>query len=490
MMSNVKSFEEANGNTFGDILSNKRENKKIKIGLFTGGYFEYWRMYPDTLQQNVESDMERVRANFRDKFENVICSETVDTLDAAETAGKLFCNEKIDLLVIAYGTYLPDFMTMHVINQVKDVPVIFFSVQNTERIDTDSDYEHSLRNSSTIGIAQITGTMRKLGRDYKIVVGSIDDERAYKKIGVYVKAAQAVRDIKESNIGVIGNVFRGMYDLELSKTFLKSAFDVNVIYIQSGHLLAEWEKVEENEVKEVADKLLKRFKKRDVTENDVLRAIKLAIAMKRLAERFRLDAMCFLDQHFVQKQTLTTARIGASLLMEESNMTVACEGDLGGLVTMMLMKSISGQSALMGEWGEYDAKLNSCLIMGHGIGVPSLAKSDDAITLTRTPEEWGFEGGGLNYELIVKPGAVTIAHVIETVNGYKMIVSPAQSVDMEALPYNELHAMVQVKTPVKEYLERVFKSGVTHHCIVGVSDMAQELLEVANLLGLETFYIE
>ena len=53
-----------------------------------------------------------------------------------------------------------------------------------------------------------------------------------------------------------------------------------------------------------------------------------------------------------------------------------------------------------------------------------------------------------------------------------------------------IHAMVQVKTPVKEYLERVFKSGVTHHCIVGVSDMAQELLEVANLLGLETFYIE
>ena len=30
-MSNVKSFEEANGSSFGDILSNKRENKKIKI---------------------------------------------------------------------------------------------------------------------------------------------------------------------------------------------------------------------------------------------------------------------------------------------------------------------------------------------------------------------------------------------------------------------------------------------------------------------------
>ena len=36
---NIKSFEEANGDSFGDILSEKRVNKKLKIGLFTGGYF-------------------------------------------------------------------------------------------------------------------------------------------------------------------------------------------------------------------------------------------------------------------------------------------------------------------------------------------------------------------------------------------------------------------------------------------------------------------
>lgn len=489
-MSEIKSFEEANGDSFGDILTEGKKNKKIKIGLFTGGYFEYWRMFPGTLQKNVESDMERVRANFRKHFDNVVCSETVDTLDTAEKAARLFKAEEIDLLVVAYGTYLPDFMTMHVINQLQKVPVVFFSVQNTERIDPNSDYEHSLRNSSTIGIAQITGTMRKLGRDYKIIVGSIDDPRAYKKLGVYVKATQAIADLRESNIGVIGNVFRGMYDLELSKTFLKSAFDVNVIYIQSGHLLAEWEKVTDEEVKEIAGKLLKRFKKRGITDNDVERAIKLAIAMERIAKRFRLNAMCFLDQHFLQKQTLTTARIGASLLMENTDMTVACEGDLGGLVTMMLMKSISGEHALMAEWGEYDAELNSCLLMGHGIGVPSLAASDAAITLTRTPEEWGFEGGGLNYELIVKPGPITLGHVIETVDGYKMVVSPANSVDMPAMAYNELHAMAQVKTPIKDYLEAVFESGVTHHCIVGISDMSQELLAVAEMLKLKTFYID
>lgn len=489
-MSNVKSFEEAQGGVFGDILSEERKKENVKIGLFTGGYFEYWRMFPEKLQQNVEADLERVRENFRKRYDNVVCCETVDTLDAADKAGKLFKKEDIDLLVIVYGTYLPDFMTLHVINQVKDVPIVFYSIQGVNHLEKDGDYEHSMRNSGVIGVAQITGTLRKMNRDYKVIIGSIDDERAYRKIDVQVKAMQAIKDIKECNIGVIGNVFRGMYDLELSKTFLKSTFDVNVIYIQSGHLLAEWEQVTEEEVKEVADKLLNRFKVRGPSQQDALRAVKLAIAMKRLAKRFRLDAMCFLDQHFVQKQTLTTARIGASLLMEYDDMVVTCEGDLGGLVTMMLMKSISGVPALMGEWGEFDEELNACLIMGHGIGVPALAKSDADVTLTRTPEEWGFEGGGMNYELILKPGPSTIAHVIETVTGYKMILSPVQSLDFPTLKYDELHAVVQTKTPIKDYMETVFESGVTHHCIVGPTDMSAELKAVAEMLKLELFYID
>lgn len=489
-MADIKSFEEAQGSTFGDILSQKRQRKPVKIGLFTGGYFEYWRMFPEHLREDVESDLERVRDHFRRRYESVVCCETVDTLDTADAAGRLFRKEDIDLLVIVYGTYLPDFMTLHVINQVKDIPLVFFSIQGEDVVDRNGNYEHSMRNSGLIGVAQITGTLRKMNRTCKVVVGSIDDERAYRKIDVQVKALQAVRDISESNIGVIGNVFRGMYDLELSKTFLKSVFDVNVIYIQSSHLMDEWDKVSDTEVEEVTNRLLDRFKMRGPTRQDALRAIKLAIAMRNLAIRFRLDAMCFLDQHYVQKQTLTTARIGASLLMEYDDLLVTCEGDLGGLVTMMLMKSISGIPALMGEWGEYDEKLNACLIMGHGIGVPALAKSDADVTLTKTPEEWGFEGDGLNYELIMKPGPATIAHVIETIQGYKMVLSPVESIEYPTLQYDELHAMVRVKTPVKEYLETILESGVTHHAILGMTDMSQELRAVAEVLKLDLLYIE
>ena len=255
-------------------------------------------------------------------------------------------------------------------------------------------------------------------------------------------------------------------------------------------MLNIWKDVKDDEVVAEKDKLVKRFKVKNITENDVFNAVKLAVAMRKLAERFNLNAMCFLDQHFIQKQVKTSARIGASLLMENTDMSVNCEGDLGGLVTMMLMKSISGKSALMAEWGEFDQDLNACFLIGHGLGTPDLAKSDDEVSLTRTPEEWGFDGAGMNYELIVKPSEVTLAHLLEAPEGYRMILSRGKTVDMPKLNYDELHAVVQVKTPIREYLEQVFDYGVSHHCILGLTDMTEELKYVIKFLKLDKFYIE
>lgn len=486
----IQSFEAASGDSFGDIISEKKQRGKLKIGLLTCGYFEYWRMYPDGLRAQVEADLQTVTERIEAQVGPTLHSGMVDTLDSADAAGKRFAQEQIDLLILVEGTYIPDFISLHAINYVRHVPLIILSTQTADDIDPDSNYQHSLRNSGIIGVAQLTGTLRKMNRPFKTVVASLHEEEGYKKIRRYALAVRAISDIREANVGVIGHVFRGMYDLELSKTFLKSTFDVNIIYIQSTHLLEEWEAVQPAESKALADSLCKRFKLRGVTGDDVLRACQLAIAMRRLAERFRLDAMCFLDQHYVQKQTRTSARMGASLLMEQHGITTSCEGDLGGLVMMMLMQSISGIPALMGEWGEFDTRTNSCFIIGHGIASSELAVSDEAVTLTRTPEEWGFDGAGLNYEFILKPGPATIGHLLEVSGGYRMLLSPAQSLPYKTLAYDELHALLKVQMPVRDYCEKIFDAGVAHHCIVGLGDMTASLRAVADILGLETLYIE
>ena len=484
----IKSFEEG-AEQSGDILTGGKKKHKLRIGLLTCGYFEYWRMYP-TLRAKVEEDLKAVTDRITGSYPNVLLSGMVDTLDSAQQAGEMFRREQVDIVLLVYGTYTADFITLSALDQVKDKPLVIFSTQPHDDVDRNGDYEGSLRNSALIGIAQITGTLRKMKRDYKIVVGSVTDERAYGLIDRYLSAAQAVEDLREANIGIIGHVFRGMYDLELSKTFFKSTFGVNVIMIQSCHLLEEWEKVTDKEVKEETDALLARFRRKNVSVDDVERSMRLAVAMRKIAEKFHLDAMCFLDQHYVQKQVRTSARMGASLLMERTGMSVNCEGDLAGLVMMMLMRSLTGNVPLMGEWGEYDKATNSCLVIGHGIGTPEMAADEKDVLLTRTPEEWGFDGAGLNYELIMKPGDATIGHIMEAPSGYRMIVSKVRSIDFPKLNFDELHALAQTKTPINEYLEKVLDFGVSHHCIMTLGDCAEKLKAAAELLGVQVFYIE
>ncbi|MDR1093363.1 MAG: hypothetical protein LBL66_04365 [Clostridiales bacterium] len=483
----VKSFEEG-AEISGDLLTGGREKTPFKIGLLTCGYFEYWRMYP-ALKKKTERDLAAVTANLLKVCPDVVQSGMTDTLDAADRTGRLFRRENVDAVLLVCGTYIPDFISLAAIDYVAEKPLIIFSVQAHEDIDLKGNYEESLRNSGIIGSSQLTGTLRKMKRDYVAVVGSVDDARAYEKIGAYVRGAKAVKDLRGANIGVIGHVFRGMYDIEVSKTFLKSAFGVNIIQIQSGHLLELWQGTADAEAEAVASALTKRFRLKNVAAGDVRRASRLAAAMEKLAEKFSLDAVCFLDQHFIQRHTLASARIGASLLTEHAGICANCEGDLGGLLTMMLLRSVTGNAPLMAEWGEYDARTNACLMIGHGIGVPAMAASDADVRLARTPEEWGFEGAGLNYELVMRPGPVTLAHLLEAPTGYRLMTARGESIGFPRLDFDEIHAAVRVDMPVKEFLEKAFDYGVSHHCIVGRGDASAELAYIAKLLKIEKFAI-
>lgn len=484
-MQSLRSFEESNIDRYGDILSLRHTRTPIRVGLLLFGYFEYWRMFPDNLRDQVEEDLQVVESKLRLKYE-VVCTDIVDTLDAADISGRILKESQIDAVILVMGTYVPDYISMHALNYLRDVPLIVFSAQHTECIDAAGTYIQHARDSCITGTAQLTGTLRKIGRQYSVVVGSVRSEEAYLKLDRFLNSVQAIHDLREVNIGVLGNVFRGMYDIELSKTFLKGTFDVNVIYIQDAHLIELWEGVTEAETNQVAEKLQKRFTVRGVNNQDILHACRLAVAMQKLAEQYHLDAMCVLDQYYLQRIFKTTVRIGGSLLLEEKSIPVSFEGDLGSAVMSLIMQSLSKKNPIQGNWCGYDQELNACIIGGHGVADPRIAGSDDRVTLTCTPETWGMEGSGLNYEFTVKAGTCTVASLMETESGYSMLISKVESLDIRLLNRNELYAVVRVKQPVKEYLENLFKFGVTQHCILCQDDITNDLELVAAQLKLKT----
>jgi L-arabinose isomerase len=228
---------------------------------------------------------------------------------------------------------------------------------------------------------------------------------------------------------------------------------------------------------------------RQVKTEAIERSVRLGLAMEGLAHQYKLDSLCFLGQHYIEKMTGAPARIGASMMLGKGLM-VACEGDVGGLVMMQIMHQLTCAIPVQMEWGQFDAKNNALFLLGHGIGAPSLAASDACITLTRAPEEWGFEGSGVNWELIAKPGIVTLGHFIAAAQGWRMLISKANAIDFPTLPCDEIHAMVQVKSPVKTYLKQLLELGVTHHVVMVHGDCCETLARVAKQMNVESVFLE
>jgi len=88
----------------------------------------------------------------------------------------------------------------------------------------------------------------------------------------------------------------------------------------------------------------------------------------------------------------------------------------------------------------------------------------------------------VNWELITKPGPVTMGHFLNTAEGWRMLISEGESIDFPCLPCDEIHAMVKVKTPVDKYLKNLISLGVTHHIILVHGSIRRKLEMAAKMM--------
>ncbi len=483
----VKSFEVAEGDTFGDLLSSDRveAGKPLKIGLLWTGFFEFWGMYP-SLKGQVEQDAAVVRERLSREHE-IVDSGLVDTMDAADAAGWRFRDEQIDVLILAYRTYVPDMYIHQLLSHLPGVPMLVFGSQCRDKFDYADDYGGVLRNSGLMALVQLVCGFKKMTggpRQIDAVAGSIHDEEAYRKINRWIDVVTLYTRLKTMTFGVVGHVFRGMFDFEYDKTKVKGALGPEVLNVQIEHLMATWEGAgpDDPDVRAMIAHARRAYVIEGVGESDLLGAARAAVALRRLVERFRLDGVALLCQHFIERRLRTTPYLGLAELHRAGFPAVA-EGDVIGLIMMKILRHLSGDMPFFLEWSEFDVERNAWLLLGHGFGDPSQARGD-AAKLTPTAEQWGLEGTGCSTLFVPRPGPCTMAHFAEHADGWRMFVSAGEFLDLDPLPINDAHALVRVDAPIREFTERLIMAGEPHHAITVRGDVRRELAQLAGFLDM------
>jgi L-arabinose isomerase len=489
-MADLESFEVAKGDRFGDLLSKDRirSGEELRIGLLAGGFFEYWRMYPGTLKEAIQNDAQIVLDRLS-REHHIVYPGLVDSMDTADEAGERFRQEHVDLLIIAERTYVPDTYIHQVLSYVPSVPLILYISQSRDEFSFEAGYEEVLRNTGMMSTVQLSAGFKKMGiRDnFEVVVGGIHDDEAYRAMERYIDVVTIHKRLKAMTIGVVGHVFRGMFDFEYDKTMVKGTLGPEVLNVQMGHLLDLWQETspEDPAVRELVDKAYSTYQVEGIEESDVIGAARVAVALKRLVNRFRLDGLVLLGQHFIEAKTKATSYLGMAELAAEGESPGVTEGDVLGLIMMKIMRHLTGSTPFFSEWSEFDVKRNAMMLLGHGFADPTQCKKETVPRVTPVPEWWGVEGKGFSFEMTFDPGPVTFGHFIRDAKGWRMLISGGEIMDLPPMPVRDVSMTVKVSRPIKEFVEILTKEGFAHHCIAVRGDVRRELGQLADLMGME-----
>ena len=485
----VQSFELTNGASSGDLLSERITKGKLKVGFLGTAYFEYYRMYQG-IQEQAQKDIQKI-ADFLESECDLVFPGIVDTLDKSNSAGVLFASEKVEAIIIAEATYSVDYLVHQaLLNVPKDIPLFLFASQSEAKIHYSGGYAASLLNSGPMGIVQFACSLQKMERflPYETTVGCIDEPEVQEKIKAFIKVRTAIRDLHSMNIGLIGHIFRGMYDFQYDKTELTGKLGPHVIDIDIKHLTDIYDEINDDDllVKEIIDKAKADYEiDKEITDVDLKKAAKLGAALEKTLSQYKLDGMALLGQHFIEARTQTTSYMGIGSILSKDAGLIVTEGDVLGLIVSFVMKTVSGETAFFGEWEEIDVEKNELLILGHGFLDPKTARKDRPIKLGSSCEDWGWEGTAPGFECTLTPGPATLGALISHNGKWKMLISEVTIPDTPPLKINESTVIIKPEENVRDYYSHVIEFGFGHHVMVSPGHIGRELEMFAKAKGFE-----
>lgn len=195
------------------------------------------------------------------------------------------------------------------------------------------------RNNSLAAALEILTYLGNIGVEGRILHGT-NDEIISAVIETHGSASLRGR------IGLFGQPSDWLIASGVDRDYLHQHYGIETIDIDLQRLIDGIKTIPQTEAEKVAQTILKRAKGVvEPSDADMLEAAKAYLAIKRICQEERLDAMtirCF----DIVKACGTTSCLALALLNDEG-IVAGCEGDMQTLMSMYLAKRLCGEVAFM-----------------------------------------------------------------------------------------------------------------------------------------------
>ncbi|HEX2412518.1 MAG TPA: L-fucose/L-arabinose isomerase family protein [Solirubrobacteraceae bacterium] len=425
----------------------------------------------------------------------VISAGLVDSERAAREAGDRFAAAQLDLVLCHAVTYATS-STVLPVAQAAKTPVVLLGLQPTPTLDyANTDTGEWLANCAACCVPELAGAFTRARVPYDTVVGTIDgDERAWEKIGAWVRAAGVARALRRSRIGFLGHVYPGMLDMYADFTAVHAQVGAHVEVLEIDDLGARVAEVTSDEAAAKEEEIRRMFAFADPSADPIAGPIKpsqldwsarVAAGLDRLVADFELDALTYYYRGVGGNEA---ERLGAGVIVGNSLLTArgvstAGEADLKTNLAQMILDRLQAGGSYTEFYAlDFD---DDFVLMGHD-GPGHVAIAQEQPTLRALKLYHGKRGAGLSVEFKVRFGPITIVGCTQTADGrLKLITGEGESIDGDTFRIGNTNSRLRFSLRPAEFLERWCAEGPTHHVALGIGHVAAEVRKVASLLGLE-----
>ena len=402
----------------------------------------------------------------------IMCGEDAQRVEN-ELKGK-----EIDLIITNFVSWHITPYIMRVLRNYRNIPLLVWGIGGT--------VDESGKLQSPAAAAAITSFMpiiKELGFKYEIILEKPDESHRYSDVEKFVHLVASAKKIKNARIGLIGYADMGLYSC---------AYDKKAVFKELGVDIEDYSGLEITKMmaecpKDELDGIITDIKGSMTFENEISdkaleNVSRLYYAMKNKVEGRGLDAISIKCVHG------TTSILGfnpclAQSLLANKDLSVICECDAYGLMTNIILSTITGNaSAFMENYEVYDDEVL--------VGVCGFIPSEFAEGAIRIRSaNLGEYNYGISNVSKVKSGEVTFGRFYSEGSKFKLFLSKGMAqpnpkwTEMgwaEPTP-NFPSTLLKLEIPIDKYIENV----PGQHIIMVYGDYIDQVKKVCYLLNIE-----
>jgi L-fucose isomerase-like protein len=395
--------------------------------------------------------------------------------EADETIAKLR-GQEIDYIIACIPSWIETPVVLRVLMEFRHLPVLVWGLGGYTK-------DGSLVSpAAPAGTSALCDVMDRFGFRFKHIYEWPDSPLRPQRVRDFALAVQTVKKLFHSRIGMMGYADMGLYTTMFDGVSLRAKIGPEVEVFDMLELIQKQDEVSQEELEKFIATVRQEWQfEQPVADVTLERLGKITLAADRLIDERNYSAISFKCVEGMKKYMQFPPCLVQSILGDK--VPAICEDDALGLVTQLILNSLTGQATTFVETYEFFQDrilVGVCgFVPGSYVCGPKCASVYGG---------WGGLNAGVMSTSAMKTGPVTVARVGNRGEDYFIHVIKADGVKprrWEELGWNAPAPQfpgleLQLAIPVEQFVDKI----ISQHYLIAYGDHVDAVQQVANLLGI------